>query len=263
VNTGCSSHELPALESLIFSQAIVSNLLLTALVKNRDRIGLDVDCTGPLKGFVSEADASGTVRGYMRSVPVDTGGLSEHNPSLLYGAGALTVTRYLEGRSAPVSGTTALLHGDLAKDLTVFFLESEQLRTSIINSVTPDREGRILAAAGLFIQAMPGASDQALASLEEKIFSLPKFSAYLLRGKSTDEFVSRHFGAFGPAKMENIPVRFDCSCSAARFSSFLASVSAEEKSSILKEGPFPLELKCRFCSSKYSFTKEELEPLLG
>jgi len=65
-----SRHDLGPLEALILGQALLVTALMASTLKGHDQISLRIDCSGPVKGLVTEATASGEVRGYLKKNPI-------------------------------------------------------------------------------------------------------------------------------------------------------------------------------------------------
>ena len=74
VNEMRANHELGILETLVLGHAYIAAGLMSASLKGNDRLSLQVDCSGPIKGLVAETNAFGEVRGYLKQVPHPRGG---------------------------------------------------------------------------------------------------------------------------------------------------------------------------------------------
>lgn len=70
INEMRANHRLGILETLVLGHAYIACGLMSAQLKGADRITLQVDCTGPVKGFIVESSAFNEVRGYLKNVPV-------------------------------------------------------------------------------------------------------------------------------------------------------------------------------------------------
>ncbi len=251
------NHGLGVWESIVQGQAYLGTLLMASSLKDEGRIQLRVECSGPLKGLSVEADNHGTVRGYLFE-----NSLQETPASLdtapLFGRGLLSLTRYTGSGGTPVTGQVELKHGQVAKDLANYYLESEQVNTLISLSVLLDREGSIRGGVGLLVQALPGASEEILQEVEETLLALPSLGEIFPSSLGGEGFLKERLGVFQPEVLGSRRVEFFCSCSRERFSQFLQALAQEEKERILEEGPFPLEVNCYNCNSLYSFKRSEL-----
>jgi molecular chaperone Hsp33 len=111
-------HHLGILETLVLGHAYLSALLIAASLKGEERVALQLDCSGPIRGLVVEANAGLDVRGYLKNVPIPiTKPLADFNLAPFFGAGLLRITRYLRDSKQPFVGTDELKYGNLADDL--------------------------------------------------------------------------------------------------------------------------------------------------
>ena len=258
-----ANHNLGPLETYILGQGYVAGALLASTVKENDRIRLEIECGGPVKGMSIESWASGAVRGYLLANPIKLEKpLESLNTSLLYGPGFLTITKILEGSKTPFSGQIMLEHGDLANDLALYFQQSEQTPTLFYLSLHFDEKARLYGAGGLFIQALPGAEDDTLERIQEKAKGLDNLSKCLSAGMSIREYVEKEFKDFSAEHLERRMIGFSCPCSKNSFIHYLAGLPEKEKDAI-KDGEFPLEVECFNCGTVYSFEKEEVEKAFG
>jgi len=146
VNEMRANHGLGPLETLVLGQAYVAVSLLCSTLKTRnDKISMNIQCSGPVKGLDVESNVFGEVRGYLKTQQIKV-----KNPerikylSTLYGAGFLTMTKYLENAPTPYSGQVALEHGSIAEDLANYFLISEQIPTGFKLSIFFDDKEEVM-----------------------------------------------------------------------------------------------------------------------
>src|SRR5690554_6646920 len=263
INQMRANHELGILETLVLGHGYLAGGLLASTVKGDDRVQLNIECGGPIKGVYIEAWAIGAVRGYLQQVPIPIDKpLESFDLSPFFGPGFLTVTKLLEGKKTPFSGQIMLQYGSIAKDLAEYFLISEQTPAVVSLSIQFDREGRVTGAGALFLQNLPGADDATLEELEMIAANMPSLGKHLSEGKSGREFVETVFEQSQPRYLESLPFGFSCPCDRKRFAEYLGSLPVDEKRAILDEGPFPLELHCFNCGTIYPFEKDELDTLL-
>lgn len=264
INQMRANHALGILETLALGHGYLAGGLLASTIKGNDRILLQIECAGPIKGMSVEAWAVGAVRGYLHQVPIPVEKpLESFSLSPFFGPGFLTVTKLLESNKYPFSGQVMLQHGTIAKDLAEYFLISEQMRTVVSLSIQFDREGRAVGAGALFLQKLPGAGTSEIDELETLCASLPSMGAYLAKGKTCKAYVEEVFAPAKPHHLSTLPFAFSCPCERAQFARHLISLPVNEKDGILAEGPFPLTLHCLNCGSEYQFDKDELEALFA
>jgi len=257
-----ANHGLGILETLVLGHAYLGAGLMSGNCKGGDRIRLQIDCSGPIRGLVVEANAFGEVRGYLKTgvIPVHKP-LESFNLSPFFGPGILSLTRYLEGSKRPFTGQVALLHGSIAKDLAHYHLSSEQIPTAFSLSIQFDRHGEVAGAGGLWLQALPGADEDAMGRLEQRVPALPSLGAAFGAGKDPKSLVIEAFGAFGPRFIGDYRVEFMCHCSREKTREVLRLLPVAELEDIRRNGPFPLEMRCHYCGSRYLFHPADIAQL--
>lgn len=259
-----ANHELGPLESLVLGHAYLGVGLLVNNLKGNDRIGFSIECGGPVGGLSVEADYFGNVRGFLSENPIPLKEpLESLNTSLLFGPGFMKVTKSVEGASQPFTGQVMLEYGNIGQDLAHYYLTSEQIATSFSLSMDFDRDGGIIGAGGLFLQALPGTSDEEAGVLEDQILKLPSLGKLISSGKNVNDMINEFFSDFSPMILEKKDIQFFCPCTKDRIASFIASLDGKEKQSILADGPFPLKTRCHNCGTMYEFEESELRELFS
>lgn len=256
-----ANHHLGILESYILGQAYIAGALLSSTIKGNDRLSIQIECGGPVKGISVEAWACGAVRGYLinNNIKLDKP-LESFDTSDFFGPGFLSVTKYIEGSSTPFTGTVMLQSGNIPSDLAQYFSESEQTPTLFYISINFDKKGRINGGGGIFIQALPGSDPELLIKLQEKASTLSNLAKSLSEGRTIEEYIALEFSAYSPQDLGKGLIGFSCPCTEKSFTSYIRNLSEKEQNEIMK-GSFPLELECLNCGTKYKYTKEDLEAL--
>jgi molecular chaperone Hsp33 len=253
------AHALGSLETLLLGKAYIAAALLSITIKGNDRLTLRVEGDGPAQGYSAECNARGQVRGRLFSSSIDLASLpANFDSGALIGQGQVSITRFMEGRSDPVSGTCGAKTGRLAEDLAYYFHMSEQLRTSFTLSVHFDADGRVAGAGGLFLQALPFAKAEALDRVERLVYGLPSLGETFASGASRMDVALRSFPFFDLNLMDERPAEFRCPCERERLRSFLGALPADELADLAANGPFPVELKCHNCGSAYHFSRQDV-----
>lgn len=264
VNEMRANHELGILETLVLGHAYIACGLMSANLKGNDRISLKIDCSGPIKGLIVEANAFGEVRGYLKNVPIPIDKpLVDFNLSSFFGAGFLSVTKYLEDAKQPFTGKVALKYGNIAQDLANYHLSSEQVPTAFNLSIKFNSEGKVIGAGGLFLQAMPGADNETTAGLENLVRNLPSLGSVFAQGMDTETLIHEVFEKYSPTFLANRRVEFMCHCNKDRLRTALTMLPIEDLKDILEKGPFPLEMRCHHCNTSYLFGKADIQKIYG
>ncbi len=263
VNEMRANHDLGPLETLILGQAyIAAGLLCSTLKYKNDRISMNIQCSGPVKGLDVESNVFGEVRGSLKTRKIKVTHLKKIKYlSALYGAGFLTVTKYLDDVATPYSGQVAIEHGSIAEDLANYFLISEQIPTGFKLSVFFDNNEAVKGAGGIFLQALPGAAPEIVIKAEKMIQSIDSLGESFFQGQTPEEIIHDAFSELNPNFLNNSRVEFFCRCSKDRMQGYLKNLPAKEKKDMIKNGPFPVEVRCHHCNSFYLFSEDELKTL--
>ena len=254
------NHELGILETLVLGHAYLGACLMAAGLKGKDRLALQVDCSGPVKGLVVEANAAGEVRGFLKNVPIPVEKpLEDFNLSPFFGAGFISLTRILADAKRPFTGKVMMAHGSLAKDLAHYYLTSEQIPTSFSLSVKFDNQGNVAAAGGMFLQAMPNAEDAQVRQIEDRVVTLPSIATLLAEGTAPEDLVRIHLGDYAPRFIDRRKVGFICHCNRDQIRNVLTLLNIDELKDIQEKGPFPVEIRCHHCNTRYTFEREHID----
>lgn len=256
------NHELGLLETLILGHAYLGGLLVASSLKGRDRVALQIDCSGPVGGLVVEANAFGEVRGYLRKTPIPLDKpLEDFNLSPFFGAGLIRLARYLEDAKHPFTGQVALQYGNIAQDLAHYYLTSEQIPTAFNLSVKFTPAGEVAGAGGLFLQVMPDAAPETAVELEKIVYGLPSLGEACADREDLGRFLQSQFSALKPVLLDQRRVEFFCRCRREEVGHLLGTLPLEELRDIRDNGPFPVELRCHHCNTIYRFDRAEVQAI--
>lgn len=257
-------HELGVLETLILGHAYLGACLMSADLKGNDRLRLQVDCSGPIKGLLVEANAAGEVRGFLKNVPIPVDKPLENvNLTPFFGAGFISVTRTLAGAKQPFTGKVMMAHGSLAKDLAHYYLTSEQIPTSFSLSIQFDDQGDVKGAGGMFLQAMPDAEDAEVRKIENHVVALPSIGPLLSSGTAPRGIVENFFGEYEPHFIDRRKVGFFCHCNRDQIRNVLTLLPIDELKDIQANGPFPVEIRCHHCNTRYAFESTHIDRIVA
>ena len=264
VNEMRANHELGILETLVLGRAYLGAGLMSADLKSIDRISLKIDCSGPIRGLVVEANAFGEVRGYLKQVPIPISQpMENYDLSAFFGAGFLEVTRHLEDAKQPFTGKIILEYGNIAMDLANYYLTSEQIPTAFNLSIKFDTQGTVTGAGGLFLQAMPEAGDDLVADLERRVNDLPSLGEKFAENQDPESLVQEVFKRHSPQFLANRRIEFMCHCNKKRLRKYLTMLPRDDIKDIHQNGPFPLEMRCHLCNTAYEFSEAEIQEIYG
>lgn len=218
---------------------------------------------GPIGTITVVSDPGGNVRGCVTEPKVPL--VEKHPGKLDVGAtvgvdGTITVIRDLQMKE-PYIGSTQLVSGEIADDVTAYFAQSEQTPTACALGVLVDRDRSVKVAGGYLVQLLPGAPDEVISTLEEGIQKAGAVTSMLEQGMTPEDILGQVCGSLGVVFLETTEVSYKCYCSRERVESVLISLGRQELTDIQAEGKrFPVE--CQFCDTVYQFTPEDIGELL-
>lgn len=258
-------HETSPNGTLALGRALTAAALLSATLKPDSPQSLSVKFfgDGPLGEVLVQADARGSLRGYLKNprpdLETDIGSLSF---SKSIGAGFLTVIRDL-GMKEPYTSTLPLLYGDVAGDISYYLTTSEQVPSALIIALEMDSKGIVNAAGGILIQTLPETPDHVIEELDKKIKAMPvSLGESLLAGESSLEVLQKLLGNTGIKILSQSPLQARCRCSRGLIEGTLRGIDKNELREMIEKDR-GAEVLCTFCLKKYVFTAEELESFLA
>lgn len=252
-------HSLSAASAQGMGEITMAALLLASYCKAGERMNLNVRGTGQFIQGLADAYPDGTVRGFVVPREPSEAFFGENNELGPWGSGTLSVLRARDrGVSQPFIGTVPLVTGHLAKDLTFYWYQSEQVPSAVGLAVKTD--GTHVVSAGAFmVQALPQASEEELKTIETHIAEIDSLANQLSPDANPMMLLAQIFQGGVFSLLEEKPVSFSCSCSLERAERALllsgsgeATDTGEVKDTIIH---------CDFCRKDYSISVERIREL--
>jgi molecular chaperone Hsp33 len=213
----------PALELL--GQLAVVTTLITANLKQAGRLTFQLRGEGAVSLLVMDCDEQLRLRGMART-PSE---LPPGNLPALLGEGALTLTLDTAGMRQPYQSHVPLQGETLAAVFEHYLEQSEQTPTRLW--LAADRE----AAAGLFLQALPGADARDVDGWNRLQVLAGTVRAEELLGLGSIKLIERLFPEEDVRVYDPRPVSYYCPYDPAKIYSMLRSVGQAECESVLAE----------------------------
>lgn len=263
VNEARERHDTWHTATAVLGRTIAATALLSANLKGSDRLSVEIIGDGPIGRVLTDGDANGNVRGYVTNpkVALELNGAGKLDVAGAVGLpGTLVVRKYI-GDSEPFSGQVPLISGELAEDFTYYMAVSEQTPSAIGLSVLVNPDETVAAAGGFMIQVMPGATEETLTAIEEKIGSLGRFSDSLEEAESIESLLDILVGENNSEILAYQDVNFSCPCSKERFAEGIKLIGRDEIVAMIAED-HGAETVCHYCNNHYDFTEEDLVALL-
>ncbi len=260
------AHNTSPVMTAALGRLLCAGVLMGSTMKNpEDIMTLKIEGDGPGRGLCVTADSLGHVKGYpyVAEVILPANDKGKLDVAGAMGIGVLSVIKDI-GLKEPYIGQTILVSGEIAEDLTYYYATSEQTPTSIALGVLMNRDNTVRCAGGMMIQLMPDAPEEIISTLEERLKKLPPMTTMLDQGMEPEDILSDLLDDIDPDGWMEITDRMDCSfvceCSKQRVEKALISIGKSELQEMIDDGK-PIEVKCHFCNTAYTFSVEELEAL--
>ena len=261
VNEAIRRHDCYPVAAAALGRTMTGALLLAANLKNKEALTVNIRGNGPLKNITADAVPEGFVRGYVADphveLPLNDRGKLDVGGGV--GQGLVTVTRFT-GLREPMRGSSEIVTGEIAEDLTNYLYVSEQTPSSIGLGVLVDTDFSAKAAGGFIIQPMPDADEETISRLEENLQKLRPVTTMIDEGKDAREIILEIMNGFEMEFLTTTDLAFRCQCSKERLEDVLLNLNHDDMESLIADGQ--AEVCCHFCGEKYHFSKEELQHLL-
>ena len=225
-------------------------------------VTIQIKGNGPLGAITAIGDCDGCVRGYLQNpaaeLPLLPNGHLDVGSGV--GRGYLMVIKDI-GLKDPITGTVALVNGEIAEDLTRYFAESEQIPSACALGVLVDTDCSVKCAGGWLVQLMPGVKDSDIDKLEANLAKLESMTAMLDKGMSLEDIIRAVLDGFEVDFLQTSEIGYRCACSREKVERALISMGKTELCKMAEEQENS-EVTCQFCDKIYRFSRAELQELL-
>jgi molecular chaperone Hsp33 len=281
-------HALAAGSAAALAPALAGTVLLAASDRGppQARVDVQLECGGPLRGLLTDADGTGAVRGLVRvngldrgagrpgiaAEPAPGGTLRRFDPRPLFAsglderAGVLSIVRAQPGSDELHRAAFPFAGADLGAALTLFLRNDRSRGGEMALEVLfrPDEPLAAVAGALLWAQREEGADDlRPLGKpLRQRLLHESMLAVESGDVRALAEELARAL-RLGPLQLEReLRPRFSCRCSRERVVRALATLSRDELRDMAARDN-GAEASCDFCSARYGISAAELLELAG
>lgn len=242
----------------------VTSMMGCMLGDKEDTITVSLNGDGPAGRVLAVSDYIGNVRGYIQNpgvdIPLKPNGKLDVSGAV--GKGFLNLIKDM-GSAEPYNGSIELVSGEIAEDIASYYAQSEQIPTVCALGVLVDTDLSCLAAGGVIIQLLPFADDETVTKIEKNIPFLSNVSRLFAKGMSNEEIAALALQDIEYDLFDEIDVDYLCTCSRERMEKAMKAIDKKDLRGMfdeqIAEGKGEvLEVECRFCNTKYSFTPEDI-----
>lgn len=257
-------HKLSKTTSAALGRVLTAAAIIGSWQKNeKDSITLSIKGNGAAGSIVATCKNDGFVKGYVTNPQADLP-IRESDGKIdvagIVGDGNLTLT-IDTGMKKPYTGTVNLTTGEIAEDLAVYFLQSDQVPSAVGLGVLVDVDYSIKAAGGFIIQLMPDATEEQISKLEENLKGLPSVTSILDQYHDAEKLIEILMKDIDFKILEKRDIAYKCNCTREKVEDAIVSVGPREIEEILREDK-KAEVSCYFCDKVYNFEEEDLERML-
>lgn len=262
VQEAARRHSASPVATAALGYGLSAAALMGSLLKVQQSIAIKVEGNGPLQKMVVESDSYGRLRGYVANPEWSAAGpvTAVDVAGAVGRLGLLTVVKDL-GVKNLYESVVPLQTGELDKDLMYYLMQSEQILSLLELGAELDADGRIAAAGGFLLQAVPGHDTAILEQLVERTEDLPPIERMLAEGDTPADVLGEIFGDVSYEILETRPIAFHCSCSRERSLQALRLLDREDLLTLIAEGEAVID--CHFCHERYVFGRSVLEDVLS
>jgi len=251
-----SRREYPKAIQNLLGEMMAAAALLTATVKIKGRLVLQVKSSGPATLLMVECTSNNTLRAFAQwqGQVADDASLTE-----ITGEGALAITIDVEGSKQPYQGVVGLQGESISDVLETYFKQSEQLETHIW--LAADEH----AVAGLFLQQLP--SENSNKQDEEEAWSRLSQLAATVSKKELLELgagtlLHRLFHEEECRLLSITELEFACNCSREKVGETISLLGEHDANDLLTEQGV-IEVACEFCNEHYQFNARDIKQIFS
>jgi len=255
-------HQAEAGSAALLSEGLTAVALLGALHKEPTRVSLQLECDGPVRGLLADAEG-GWVRGYVKKPLLAVLGAEGtfHWRPLLGNNGYLSVIRDL-GEGEVYRSSVELEAFELGGDLERYFAVSDQVESVVRIRTVPVGLEVLGAVGGLLLQKLPGGDAGALADAGRRLSTQLLDRALVEANGSGPTLLRTLFPGAEVDVLAKRPLEFRCGCSRERVHRALLALGRAGLEDLLATDG-RAEATCEFCTTRYVIPGDELRTLIA
>ncbi len=260
--TAIGYHKLNPLAATALGRALEGVAMMREMTKGEDdTITLRIISEGPMGGLIAVGSNNGILKGY-----VSNNDYSSYGADALLGVGPCLTPGFMTiikdmGLKEPYSGTVPLQSGEIGDDLAYYYTYSEQIPSLVALGVKLNPDATVQSAAGIIIQLMPGAGDDTIGLIENRLREAGSASKLFAKTKSPEGMLEFMLGKENLTITDTKKTMYNCGCSRKSMLRGVISIGRDDLTKIIEEQD-EVETVCHFCMKKYRFKSREIKSIL-
>ena len=255
-------HHLSRTATAALGRTLTMAAIMGSMLKNdSDSITAQIKGGGPIGAILAVAHGDCSVKGYVGNPDVELPRVGKKLPvgPAVGKDGKLTVIKDLHLKE-PYVGQVNLVSGEIAEDFAMYFTASEQTPSLVSLGVLVSDE-KVESAGGLLIQMLPGASEAAIASIENSAGMFMDISG-TMREYHLKDAVQQLLLHLEPEVLQERTPQYRCDCSRERIERMLVTLGRDELADMI-EKQHGAQVDCHFCNRRYEFSEDDLKTILA
>ncbi|MDE6412998.1 MAG: Hsp33 family molecular chaperone HslO [Eubacterium sp.] len=257
-------HKPSAVVTAALGRLLTASSMMGVMLKGKDdSVTLRLNGNGPAGSFIAVSDSEGNARGYVQNKIVE---IPLNDKGKLDVKGAVGTSGYLYvmkdiGLKEPFIGTTEIVSGEIAEDVTNYFAVSEQTPSVCALGVLVNPDLTVNCSGGFLIQLLPGCPEETVAAIEKSLEDIPSVTQMLSSGMTADDIAKRALKELKIDKLDESNAEYRCNCSKEKVEAALISTGMESLKEMADSGE-DTKVECHFCDKVYTFSPNDIKNLI-
>lgn len=252
-------HGTSELATVAVGRLLTAASLAAFSANRKGRLSLQIVARGPLRGLFSDVTDDGAIRTMVKTPRVvrapNLDGLAQSSVARAIGEGTLTVIWQPPGKPFSQS-TTALVSGEVDRDVEHFLTASDQVETHLIAAVDATSENAVAFAGGVVLQALPDTSEGVLRQLGARLREGFESMYGRLEPGTLGAMLDEEVEAVGSP----ISLRWACRCSYERVLGGLRLLGPDDLADMIRKEE-TAQVDCEFCGRHYEVPPRDVRVL--
>lgn len=257
-------HKTSAVNTAALGRLITAASMMGDMLKGKDdSVTLRLNGGGPAGSIIAVADSGGNARGYVQNPVVE---IPLNDKGKLDVRGTVGTNGYLYvmkdiGLKEPYISQTEIISGEIAEDITNYYVTSEQTPTVCALGVLVNPDLTVSKAGGFLIQLLPFCPDEMIDKIEYAMESIKPITVMLSEGMTVDDIAKEAMKNIEISKLDESEIEYRCNCSKERVEKAIISTGKESLEEMIEAGE-NVNVECHFCDKSYTFTPDDIKKLL-